>query len=201
MNSSKRKFPFSGSKKKTYDGFNIQKFLIMIILSITLGLSWGIGFFATSHDILPVVITFQAIFTVVVGIHGVLLFILHGIRNPDARALWKKMFLTISRKKGKILGSAQSTGTKYEMKSTKQVSIPTSPSTDLGLSHSYDNDCLAIKIPQQTKLLAGTATATNNNDNLIIDNKASNVKYYRSEKEDVLIQGHEGFVSAMIKKI
>ena len=122
----KRKFPLGGRKEKALSGFNIKYFVITIVtvLSITLGLGWGFGFLATSHDILPIVILFQGIFTVVVGIHGVLLFILHGIHNSDARALWKSIiFLTIPRKRGKLFSSLQSTGINGTKSTNAELSI------------------------------------------------------------------------------
>lgn len=210
----KRKFPLGGRKEKALSGFNIQNFVITVVLSITLGLGWGCGFLATSHDILPIVVLFQGIFTVVVGIHGVLLFILHGIRNSDARALWKSIiFLTIPRKRGKLYGSLQSTGTN-DTKSTKQASMPNSPSTDLGLSHSYHDDCTcsAIKSPQKITLVPAIATETNGNiegipahsnvkskDVIALDTHMLLQNAYEAEKQEVLVQGHKGFVSMMIK--
>ena len=202
---SKRKSPLRRRKEKALK-FNIQNFIITVVLSITLGLGWGFGFLATSHDIRPVVIIFQGIFTVVVGIHGVLLFILHGIRNPDVRAFWKS--ITVSRKTGKLFSSFPSTDTK----STKQASMPYSPSTDLGLSHSYHNDCSATKSPQKFNLVPATETNNNSIEGIPshsnVDSKEVGIALdthmliqdaYEAEKQDVLIQGHEGFVSMMIK--
>ena len=83
MNSATKKTPVG--REST---INTKSLMIAIVLSITFGLGWGFGFLATSHDIQSIVIVFQAIFIVIVGLQEVLLFIFHGIRNPDVRDLW-----------------------------------------------------------------------------------------------------------------
>ena len=121
--------------------FNTKNLMIAVVLSITFGLGWGFGFLATSHDIEPIVIIFQAIFTVVVGFQGVLLFILHGARSPEVQSLWKGMLLSLSRKTRKVYSFTQSTS---ETKTAKQTSITNSPSTDLLTNSS------AVKSPSLT---------------------------------------------------
>ena len=127
----------SVSKKKSEIGakidekkFNAKNLMIAVVLSITFGLGWGVGFLATSHEITAVVIVFQGIFTVVVAFQGVLIFIFHGARSPEVQGLWKAMLLSLSRKTRKVYSFTQSTS---ESKSSKQTmsSITNSPSTDL----------------------------------------------------------------------
>lgn len=202
IGSSKKHTRLDTSKEKPSGGFSIQNFIITVVLSITLGLGWGFGFLATNHDVLPIVIIFQGTFTVAVGIHGVLLFILHGIRNPDARALWKSMlFFIIPRKTSSLqLTSANNT------KSTKQVSVSNPLSTDLGLSHSMTCD-KDSSTPQKIDLVSATAKETSNgNPSHTI--KVESVKIVAlhssieiAEVQDLPIQGQEGFVSVMIKKL
>ena len=133
MNSVTKKNPMGRNKEECR--INSKKFMIAIVLSVTFGLGWGFGFITTSHDIQSVVIVFQAIFIIIVGLQGVLLFIFHGIRNPDVRDLWKSFFSAVSRKMRGVNTSSltQSTGTSETNTCTpKQVSIPTSlePSTN-----------------------------------------------------------------------
>ena len=175
MNSIAKKTSTAVANKNEESRFNTKNFMIAIVLSITFGLGWGFGFLATSHDVLPIVIIFQAIFTIIVGIQGVLLFIFHGVRNPDVRGLWKSVLLSVSRKTRKVYSLTQSTGTSE----TKQASIPISPSTDMGLSHSYDRS--ATKSPSLTFSDNSIATADTN-----IDFEANpaygNVKHYKPEE-------------------
>ena len=158
MNSIARQTPATAGNSKEESRFNTKNLIIAIVLSITFGLGWGFGFLATSHDVLPVVLIFQAIFTIIVGIQGVLLFIFHGIRNPEVQGLWKSIFMAASRKTRKVYSLAQSTGTSVT-RATKHATIPTSPSTDMGLSHSH-----AIKSPSLTFSDNSTTTADTNID-------------------------------------
>ena len=189
------------SNEKLFGGFSVQNFIITLVLSITLGLGWGCGFLATSHDVLPIVIIFQGTFTVVVGIHGVLLFILHGIRNPDARALWKSMlFFVIPRKTSSLqLKSA------INMKSTKQAPVSNPLSTDSGLSHSMmcEKDCLTV---QKIDLVPAMDTETNNGiPSHTINEESEEIialdsLIQKAEIRDIPIQSQEGFVAVTVKK-
>ena len=138
--------------KKDDKKLNTKNFIVAIGLSITFGLGWGFGFLATSHDLLPVAIAFQVIFIIVVGMQGVLLFIFHGARNSEAQALWRSVFLTISRKTRKVYSLTQSTN---ETKTSKHASITASPSTDMG-NHSFGRD--AAKSPSPA--FSGVTTDT-----------------------------------------
>ena len=147
MKSITKQTPTAAGNNKEESRFNTKKFMIAIVLSVTFGLGWGFGFLATSHDVLPLVLIFQAIFTIIVGIQGVFLFVLHGIRNPDVQGLWKNISMAASRKTRRVYSLAQSTGTS-ETRATKNATIPISPSTDVGLNHSYD--CTTTKSPSPT---------------------------------------------------
>ena len=175
MNSIAKQTPVSARNNKEESRFNTKNFMIAIVLSITFGLGWGFGFLATSHDVLPLVLIFQAIFTIIVGIQGVLLFIFHGVCNPDVQGLWKSMFMAASRKTRKVYSLAQSTGT-GETRATKHATIPTSPSTDMGLSHSYDRT--ATKSPSLTFSDNSTATA-DTNINFEANPAYGNTKHYK----------------------
>ena len=75
-----------------------NNFIIAMSLAIVLGLGWGLGLLATSSDLLEVTVLFQVLFSIFVGMQGVLIFSLHGVRNKDARELWKQCLFTVARK-------------------------------------------------------------------------------------------------------
>ena len=102
--------------------FNSKKVITAIVLSITFGFGWGLGFAATSHSITSLVIAFQAIFTVVVGFHGLLMFIFHGVRSPEVQGLWKSLLCTVVKRR-KVTQSAFS--------ETRQTTLIRYPSTDM----------------------------------------------------------------------
>ena len=69
-----------------------KHFTIAITLAIVFGLGWVFGLAATSLPVKELTITFQVLFSFFVGLQGFLIFLLHGIRNKEARDLWKKWF-------------------------------------------------------------------------------------------------------------
>lgn len=76
---------------KTQDNLKTYKegLIIALSLAVVFGLGWGFGLLATSYPAEEVTITFQIIFSIFVGAQGTLLFLLHGVRNSDARKIWK----------------------------------------------------------------------------------------------------------------
>ena len=81
----------SKGKKSDERNFKTYKenFIIALSLSVVFSLGWGFGLLATSFPEVGVTITLQVLFSIFVGAQGALLFILYGIRNGDARDLWK----------------------------------------------------------------------------------------------------------------
>ena len=73
-----------------------RHFIIAFGLSTVFGLGWGFGLAATGSSVKEVTFVFQLTFSVFVGLQGVLIFILHGLRSQDARNLWKSWFSTVS---------------------------------------------------------------------------------------------------------
>ena len=71
-----------------------RHFVIALGLATVFGLGWGFGLAATGSSKKEVTFVFQLIFSIFVGTQGVLIFILHGLRSQDARALWKTWFST-----------------------------------------------------------------------------------------------------------
>ena len=74
------------------------KFTIAAILAVMFGLGWTLGLAATSVPVKEFSLTFQILFSVFVGAQGVLIFLLHGVRNQDIRKLWKRWFTTLGSK-------------------------------------------------------------------------------------------------------
>ena len=74
------------------------KFTIAAILAVMFGLGWTLGLAATSVPAKEFSLTFQILFSIFVGAQGVLIFLLHGVRNQDIRKLWKKWFKTVGSK-------------------------------------------------------------------------------------------------------
>ena len=74
-----------------------KNFIIAMSLSVVLGLGWGLGLAATSSSVVGLTVTFQVIFSIFVGMQGVLIFVLHGVRNKDARELWTRTLVTRSK--------------------------------------------------------------------------------------------------------
>lgn len=73
-----------------------ENIIIALSLAVVFGLGWGFGLLATSYPVEALTITLQVIFSIFVGAQGVLLFVLHGVRNSDAQRLWKNWLSSIS---------------------------------------------------------------------------------------------------------
>ena len=91
----------SRGKKSDERNFKTYKenFIIALSLSVVFGLGWGFGLLATSFTEMGVTITLQVLFSIFVGAQGALLFILYGIRNGDARDLWKQCWFRLDRRR------------------------------------------------------------------------------------------------------
>ena len=71
--------------------------LVAIILSLLFGLGWAFGLIGTSSQ-LPeeAYIPAQYIFSIFMGIQGVLIFLLHAVRSRVARKDWKNWWFTVT---------------------------------------------------------------------------------------------------------
>lgn len=69
-------------------------------LALLLGLGWGFGLAASSHDISALVCAFQFLFSVFVSFQGVLILLFHGVRSKDARTVWASWLHWLSGKLG-----------------------------------------------------------------------------------------------------
>ena len=108
-----------------------RNFIIAVGLAIVFGLGWGLGLTATSSSVEGLTLAFQIIFTIFVALQGVLIFAFHGIRNKDAKQLWKDWFSTILTKSSRAYsvsryGQSENTSSVTGKGST----LPTSTSTD-----------------------------------------------------------------------
>ena len=96
-------------------------FFLVLGLSLLFGLGWGFGLLATSSDIKELTFTFQILFSILIGSQGLLIFIFHVIRAPQARKQWKKLFFKFSSNKSLqslTLSSSKPSKTSCQMPST-----------------------------------------------------------------------------------
>ena len=68
--------------------------LIAVVLSLLFGLGWAFGLIGTSSLPEEAYTPAQYIFSIFMGIQGVLIFLFHAIRSPEAREEWKKWWYT-----------------------------------------------------------------------------------------------------------
>ena len=81
-----------GTRRRTI----ISHLLIAAILSLLFGLGWAFGFIGTTSLPPSVYVPAQYIFSIFIGIQGVLIFILHAIRSADSREEWKRWWYTLT---------------------------------------------------------------------------------------------------------
>ena len=95
----------------TGSGYSNTKETLIIAssLAVLFGLGWGFGLLATSSSLKEITIAFQVFFSIFVGLQGILLFILHGVRSVEARRVWKKWAVAICGKSCLVLYTRSST--------------------------------------------------------------------------------------------
>lgn len=69
---------------------------IAMVLSLLFGLGWVFGLIGTSSLPQGISIPAQYLFSIFIGLQGVLVFILHAIRSPDSREEWKRWWYSIT---------------------------------------------------------------------------------------------------------
>ena len=84
---------------------------IAIGLATLFGLGWGFGLAASATTVNELTFTFQLLFSLFVGLQGVILFILHGVRKPEARGQWKVWLTKVSSKSMQLYSIAKSAST------------------------------------------------------------------------------------------
>lgn len=105
-----------------------RNFVIAVGLAIVFGLGWGLGLIATSSSEEGVTLAFQIVFTIFVALQGLLLFAFHGIRNEDARQLWKEWCYAACVKSYKAYSASRSVA--VSSVAGKGATMPSSISTD-----------------------------------------------------------------------
>ena len=81
-----------------------KNLLIAVGLSLVFGLGWGFGLTATSSGTKEATFAFQLLFSIFVGLQGVLILFFHGIRSSEFRQVWASAFSL--KKKQKIFSSS-----------------------------------------------------------------------------------------------
>lgn len=84
---------------------------IAIGLTTLFGLGWGFGLAASGITVNELTFTFQLLFSLFVGLQGVILFVLHGVRKPEARGQWKEWLTKVSSKSMQLYSNAKSAST------------------------------------------------------------------------------------------
>ena len=105
-----------------------RNFVIAVGLAIVFGLRWGLGLTATSSSEKGVTLAFQIVFTLFIALQGLLLFAFHGIRNKDARQLWKEWCYATCVKSYKAYSASRSVA--VSSVAGKESTLPSSISTD-----------------------------------------------------------------------
>lgn len=112
-----------------------ENLTISLSLAIVFGLGWGFGLLSTSHSAEDVTITFQVLFSIFVGAQGILLFLLHGVRNPDARKTWKGWLTSTSRLSH---GMSSSTHKTAAVKTPQSITYTNTSSGATSQTHKVD---------------------------------------------------------------
>ena len=84
---------------------------IAIGLATLFGLGWGFGLAASGTTVNELTFTFQLLFSLFVGLQGVILFVLHGVRKPEARGQWKVWLTKVSSKSMQLYSIVKSAST------------------------------------------------------------------------------------------
>ena len=79
---------------------NVKKNLLIAVgLSLLFGLGWGFGLTATSSVRKEATFAFQLLFSIFVGLQGVLILFFHGIRSSEFRQVWASTFCLKNKQK------------------------------------------------------------------------------------------------------
>ena len=96
------------SEKKGPRSIILRHLFIAMVLSLLFGLGWVFG--VTGSTILPPALHKPAryLFNIFIGLQGVLIFVLHAVRSPDAREEWKHWWYCVTCKRKRALKVAVS---------------------------------------------------------------------------------------------
>ena len=119
-------------QKEAAKGGNFKKlkenFWLTIGLSILFGVLWVFGMLATAGLPVYIRIPFDIVFTVLVSLQGVFLFLLYCVKSPESRKLWKNWMLCRFTKRSQ---SQVSTSGSHRKRSTTAMSSGTGSGTKL----------------------------------------------------------------------
>ena len=79
--------------------------VIAVGLATLLGLGWGFGLAASGTTVNELTFTFQLLFSLFIGLQGVVLFVLHGVRKQEARDQWKEWLTKVGSKPMQLYSS------------------------------------------------------------------------------------------------
>ena len=126
-------------------------------LALVLGLGWGFGLAASSNKINDLACTLQIIFSIFVGSQGLLLLLFHGVRNKDAKKVWRSWLPFVKSGRG-IHEKASSQGENQFNSTLQGISVPAPQSESvydqLTVSH-FMGDGTFVKViaPNITSML------------------------------------------------
>jgi hypothetical protein len=92
---------FAESHTKESNVSFMQQFMIALTLSILFGLGWGVGLLSVGqlYTVPAVRDLFSALFILLTGFQGLFIFIMHCVKSPEARKVWKRLLYKLIRKK------------------------------------------------------------------------------------------------------
>ena len=104
-------------------------FIVALSLAVVLGSGWGFGLAVTSSALVELTFTFQLIFSIFVGSQGVLILLLHGIRNKDFRQVLLRLFKLGKRQSKKSAISKSTKNSKMDSDMAGTCTLSTSQRT------------------------------------------------------------------------
>ena len=78
--------------KVAKESFKQSNVTIAAGLALVLGLGWGFGLAASNNKITYLACALQIVFSVFIGCQGLLILLFHGVRNKDAKMVWRSWF-------------------------------------------------------------------------------------------------------------
>ena len=170
-----------------------SNFIVAMCLAVVLGLGWGLGLLATSSDILEVTVLFQVLFSIFVGMQGVLIFFLHGVRNKDARDLWKQCTGAVTRKsRPKYFVSSDRmapTGTSHDLRSreTHSIGLTTLPPSTLPQDSEANSNMMQSTLDSENVTTFAAYDKNSLSEVQCTDIKNNELESYQSENLVILL--------------
>ena len=106
-----------------------QQLIIVATLSVLFGLGWGLGLLATQSaydaDTKGIRDLFASLFVILTSFHGLFIFIMHCLRSPDVRKVWKFWFHKTTGKDFTELSSAAYGSIRHRLDTTRSTGYST----------------------------------------------------------------------------